>query len=291
MTTGAGGTGGATSGTGGTTSGGGHGGTTGSAGSGATTGTGGSGGAATICSGDCTSFTNLDNALVKYPCMDMRSGYDCTNIGCSGGKVTTTNMWTIGGTTGTIYNVTVHIRGIVEAQSYGYPGSGMRDAGNTSITSCSGATSTCDLFQRGGTPMTSGGVSYDYNMYQLDVTPAVPTTVSQYSTYFLNSVITTENPHASGTPTSHLTFAIDYTKTIPVTGGGMVSLKVFDSNCALVQNCGPQANNNMCTAPRSVSLSGAVPAVTNFTQPFSGNVTGAYGQWVHFDVTSVTVAQ
>jgi len=123
------------------------------------------------------------------------------------------------------------------------------------------------------------------------VTPAVPTSVSMFSTYFLNSVITSENPHASGSPTQHLTFAIDYTKTIPVTGGGMVSLKVFDSNCASVQNCGPTANNNTCTAPRTVALTGAVPAVTNFTQPFSGNVTGAYGQWVQFDVTSVTVAQ
>jgi len=115
--------------------------------------------------------------------------------------------------------------------------------------------------------------------------------VSMYNTYFLNAVITNENPHANGTPTSHLTFAIDYTKTIPVMGGGTIKLTVFDSNCALVQNCGPQANNNTCTAPRSVQLTGAVPAVTNFSQPFSGNVTGAYGQWVHFDVTGVTVAQ
>src|SRR5262245_20042860 len=288
-------TGGSAGAAGGSSGRGGGGGTAGSGGRGGGGGTAGSGrggtgtgGAAAVCSGDCTAFTNMDGALIKFPCMDMRTGYDCTNIGCSGGRVTNTTNWTIGGTAGTIYNVTVRIRGIVETQAYGYPGSGMRDAGNASITTCSGATATCDLFQRGGTVMASGGVSYDYNNYQLSVTPAVPTSVSMYSTYFLNSVITTENPHASGTPTSHLTFAIDYTKTIPVTGGGMVSLSVFDSNCALVQNCGPTANNNMCTAPRSVSLTGATPAVANFTQPFSGNVTGAYGQWVHFDVTSVT---
>jgi hypothetical protein len=139
--------------------------------------------------------------------------------------------------------------------------------------------------------MPSGGQSYDYNNYELDVTPAVPTSVSMYNTYFLNAVITTENPHAAGTPTSHLTFAIDYTKVIPVMGGGTVALKVFDSNCALVQNCGATADNNQCRSPRTVSLAGTVPAVANFTQPFQGNVTGAFGQWVHFDVTSVTVAQ
>jgi hypothetical protein len=190
------------------------------------------------------------------------------------------------GSTTTVYNVTVHVRGIVEAQAYGYPGSGMRDAGNASISTC--ASSTCDLFQRGGTPMASGGASYDYNNYELDVTP--PVASSTYNTYFLNAVITSENPHANGTPTQHLTFAIDYTKTIPVMGGGTLTLKVFDSNCALVQNCGPTSGNT-CAAPRTVSLAGSTPmAPSTFTQPFQGNVTGAYGQWVFFDVTSVTAA-
>ena len=68
----------------------------------------------------------------------------------------------------------------------------------------------------------------------------------------------------------------------------MVTLKVFDSNCALVQNCGPTSGNT-CTAPRTVSLSNATPAApTTFTQPFGGGSVG-YGQWVHFDVTNVTV--
>jgi hypothetical protein len=244
-----------------------------------------------LCSGDCSSFTNLDGALVEYPCKDKRSGYDCTNPACGTGQstATITNTWTIGGTTGTIYNVTFHVRGIVEAQAYGYPGSGMRDAGNASISTC--ASATCDLFQRGGTPMASGGVSYDYNNYELDVTPAVPASVSMYNTYFLNSVITSENPHASSGITSHLTFAIDYTKTIAVTGGGMLTLKVFDSNCALVQNCGPTSGNT-CANPRTLSLAGSTPmAPSTFVQPFQGNVTGAFGQWLFFDVTSVTVAQ
>jgi len=226
-----------------------------------------------------------DGALTAYPCNDKRSGYDCSNIGCSGGTATKMTSWTMQGQAGTVYNVMVRIRGIVEVQAYGYPGSGMRDAGNASIAT------NLDLFQRGGTPMSSGGVSYDYNNYELSVAPGVPTSVSMYNTYYLNSVITNENPHASNNITTHLTFPIDYTKTIPVMGNSTVTLKVFDSNCALVQNCGPTSGNS-CQSPRTVSLSGAMPAApASFQQPFQGNVTGAYGQWVHFDVLGVTVAQ
>jgi len=228
-----------------------------------------------------------DGALVQFPCADKRSGYDCSNLNCTGGTATKTTTWTMAGVAGTVYNVTVRIRGIVEVQAYGYPGSGMRDAASASISSC--PTAGCDLFQRGGTPMASGGVSYDYNNYELSVAPGVPTSASMYNTYYLNSVIMNENPHASSGITSHLTFPIDYTKTIPVMGNSTVTLKVFDSNCALVQNCGPTSGNT-CVAPRTVPLTGAVPAPANFTQPYQGNVTGAYGQWVHFDVTGVTVA-
>jgi hypothetical protein len=169
----------------------------------------------------------------------------------------------------------VRIRGIVEA--YNYVG-GVRDAGNASITSNK------DLFLQGGTQQAAGGANYDYNTYELDVTPPV---AGKPNVYFLNSVTAAEGPHAANTPTSHLTFPIDYTKTISVTGGGMVSLKVFDSNCTLVQNCGPTATSNVCTAPASVSLAGATPAAT-LQQPFQMPV-GRYGQWVHFDVTSVAV--
>ena len=261
---------------GGSTGAGGRGGTTGAAG---VTGTG----------GDNLAVVGAwDGALVTFPCNDKRSGYDCSNIMCTGGTSTKTTTWTMNGTAGTVYNVTVRIRGIVEVQAYGFPGSGMRDAASASIANC--PSTGCDLFQRGGTPMAAGGVSYDYNNYELSVSPGVPTSVSMYNTYYLNSVITSENPHASSNITSHLTFPIDYTKTIPVMGNSTVTLKVFDSNCALVQNCGPTSGNS-CMAPRTVSLAGAIPAPANFTQPFQGNVTGAYGQWVHFDVTNVTVAQ
>ena len=181
--------------------------------------------------------------------------------------------------TGTVYNMTFRVRGIVEA--YQYVG-GTRDSGSASITT------NLDLFQQGGAlepQSTTNG--YDYNTYELDVAPAV---TGAANTYYFNSVTATDNPHSSGN-TQHLTFPIDYTKTIKITGGGMLTFKTFDSNCTMVMNCGPAAGN-MCSASlaRTVSLAGAMPpAPASFMQPFQ-MPTGGFGQWLFFDVTSVVVA-
>jgi hypothetical protein len=241
---------------------------------------------------DTTLVGEWDGALIEFACGNTGSGYDCAQP--SGAKCTVASgstppgaltpsngvptSWTIGGTTGTIYDVTFRLRGIVEVTSYI---GGTRDAGDTSILQSQ------DLFQQGGTAQTSGGPSFDYNTYELDVTPAVD---GAPNVYYLNSVTTNENPHANNSPTSHLSFAIDYTKTIQVAGGGKVSLKVTDSNCTEVQNCGPTSGNT-CAAPRTVALTGSMPAApTNFVQPFQ-QPSGRYGQWLFFDITAVAAAQ
>lgn len=274
------GAGGASGGTGGETSTGGSGGNSG-----------GSGGGAPVV--DTTLVGAWDGALVEYACGNTGSGYDCQQptiaqctsvIGSdnppsvlkpSNGAATS---WTIGGTAGTVYAVTVHVRGVVEVNSYH---GGTRDQGDTSILKNG------DLFQQGGTPQVNGDPSYDYNTYELDVTPKVD---GAANTYFLNSVTDAENPHANSSPTTHLTFPIDYTKTIKVQGGGTVKLTVTDSNCTEVQNCGPTSGNT-CASPRSVSLAGSMPAApASFVQPYQ-QPAGKYGQWVHFDITNVAVAQ
>jgi hypothetical protein len=250
---------------------------------------------------DTTVVGAWDGALLEYPCAKAStSGYDCANVNCSGTPSTTTHTqsWTMGGTTGTVYNVTFRVRGVVEVTYY--TGT-KRDADvangmmNTSITKSG------DLFARGGTPQTSSGQSYDYNTYELDVTPAV---AGAENTYFLNSVDMNENPHAGGSTTTHLTFKIDYTKTIKVTGGGTVTLKSFDSNCALVMNCAT-SSQNQCATHYTVDITGAMPApaplvpkvpstpetwqTATFAQPYSQN--NGYGQWLLFDITDVSVAQ
>jgi hypothetical protein len=298
---GSGGSGNSTSaGSGGTTSAGGSSaGTGGAAATGGTStgGTGGTGGGAAGGSGgggvvDTTLVGSWDGALVEFPCGSTGSGYDCQQPATANCKnynsqsnpfVSTIppangpSSWTMGGTPGTVYSVTFHIKGVVEVNAYA---GGVRDAGTTSIQ-----TTPRDLFQVGGTPQDNTGQSFDYNTYELDVTPAVS---GAANVYFLNSVTYEQNPHANGSPTTHLTFDIDYSATIKVPGGGTVTLKVTDSNCTQVQNCGAAAGNT-CQAPRTVSLAGATPSAPSFAQPFSNGQ--FYGQWVFFDITSVTVAQ
>jgi len=264
------------------------GGTTGSGGTvqpnGGTTGTG--GGTAGAPGGDLLSIVgSWDGALNLYPCQDHRSGYDCTNVNCTNGTLTTTHVWPIAGDAGKTYNVTFRVRGVVE--SYAYVG-GTRASGTDSIAKGT------SLFCVGGAqqPTTNGG---DYNTYELDVSPPVPgltnvvgTGATAANNYYLNSVIASENPHTSSL-TQHLTSKIDYSATIKVTGGGKVTFSSYDSNCALVQNCGP-TQGNMCQAPQTVSLAGAMPAApASFMQPYQAP-TGSYGQWVFFDVTDVTAA-
>lgn len=299
VTSGAGGsasTGGTTGTGGGTATGGSTG--TGGASSGGSTGTGGhvigsggaggssSGGAAgssamggAAGSGDLLSVAaSMDGSLVKFPCGDatQNDGYDCANIGCTNNAVTHTTTYQIKGDSSKTYAVTFNVRGVVEA--YAYVG-GTRAAGSAGVATSS------SLFCSGGTQEPSGNGN-DYNTYELDVTPPV---TGEANTYYLNSVIASENPHTSST-TQHLTFPINYNATVKVMGGGTITFKSYDSNCRSVQNCGP-TQGNKCQAPRTVSLSGVTPAApTDFMQPFQ-QPTGFYGQWVYFDVVSVTVVQ
>jgi hypothetical protein len=253
---------------------------------------------------DPTTFTGgWDGTLVEYACGSKGgTGYDCpqpTNIGCknvigsndpasvippSNGAKT---AWTMGGTPGTVYDLTVNVRGVVEVTSYK---GGVRDAGSTSILANGGL----DLFQQGGVTQVNGDPSYDYNTYELHVTPTVNPTAkidAGYDAYYMNAVMTSENPHAQGTPTTHHTYSINYVGHVKVAGGGTIKMQVTDSNCTQVQNCGPTSSGNVCTDHSTTSLAGTNPAApASFVQPFV-QPADAYGQWVYFDVTNVTVAQ
>jgi hypothetical protein len=267
------------------------GGTVGSGGGSAGGSAAGAAGSATL---DPTTFAGgWDGALIEYGCGNSGSSYDCSQPAAAGCKnydkssnpVVSTippsngapTTWTMGGNPGTIYSVTVHVRGVVEVISYV---GGTRAAGNTSIL-----TTPRNLFQVGGVPQDDTGPSFDYNTYEVHVTPPV---TGEANAYYLNSVTVAQNPHAPNTPTVHLTFDIDYSATIKVPGGGQVSMKVTDTNCRQVQNCG-DTTGNTCAKPRVVNLAGSAPPAPTFSQPLVSG--GYYGQWVFFDVTNVTVAQ
>lgn len=261
----------------------------------------GSGGAAPVV--DVTLAKDWDGALLKYPCGDGNPNYDCkqpTTTNCKNATPTQAptvikpadnakTTWTMGGTPGTIYDVKVHIRGVVEPSWYH---GGERAAGNnTSISTGSkvpGAQSWAkDLFQTGGTTLVYGDDSFDYNQYELTITPPG----GQIARYFLNSVNPNEKP-GKNAATTHLSFEIDEMPTLKIAGGSTISLTVSDSNCVQIQNCGT-SNNDMCgNGARNVPLNDADPKPQNWNGKVTSGAGGNLnGQFVHFDVVSVTVAQ
>ena len=104
---------------------------------------------------------------------------------------------TFGGEPGVLYDVTLHIRGVVEPKNF------------------TGGEVQFEHFQSGGT-----AVRNDYNFYNLTVTdPAATYTV---------------NRHAD--KVGHYTFPIDYRVTIPIRGGATLIMGAYDSNDVAIAN-------------------------------------------------------
>jgi hypothetical protein len=261
--------------TGGGGSGGGSAGSTsgGTSGAGGTSGTSGTGGGGSGGSGGTSGggptieelVGDLDGYLFTAPCGDAGTGYDCLNAGCTDGQKDTVVEFPIAGDPATTYDVTVHVWGIVEAKNYD---GGTRRAGDTMDASSTGG----DFWYEGGTiPFSS------YNTYELHVTPPVYDAANDY---FLNA--------RNGSGENHESWALNYTATFPVKGGGTITYRVYDSNCRQIMNCGPGTGSSSCAAPRSLNISAAEPQPADFTQPYVGPAPGgALGQWLLIDVTSV----
>jgi hypothetical protein len=96
-----------------------------------------------------------------------------------------------------LYQVTLHVRGVVEPKNF------------------TGGTVQFDHFQTGGTP-----VEDHYNFYSLHVS-------DPEATYTFN-----RNAEKVG----HYTFPIDYRVTIPVRGGATVTMGAYDSNDVAIAN-------------------------------------------------------
>jgi len=101
------------------------------------------------------------------------------------------------GATGEIYDVTLHVRGVVEPKNF------------------TGGEVQHEHFQTGGTP-----IKNDYNFYSLHVS-------DPEATYTFN-----RNEAKVG----HYTFPIDYRVTIPIRGGATVTMGAYDSNDVAITN-------------------------------------------------------
>ena len=245
----------------------------GTSGSGGSGGSGGGSGVVTI----SEVVGKLDGLLFIAPCGDGGTGYDCLNSAtvpapqnspsCQNQSPKTTTMdFPVGGVAGKVYDVTVHVYGVAESKNY--QGGTRRDGNNMNASATGG-----DFWYTGGTAPNS-----TYNTYELHVTPAV---TGAPNDYFLNS--------RNGSGEGHESWGLNYTATFPVTGGGKINFKVYDSNCRQIMNCGPGTGSSNCAAPRTIDVSATDPKPpASFTQPFVGGAAaGAYGQWVFIDVTAV----
>ena len=104
---------------------------------------------------------------------------------------------TFGGKPGATYQVTLHVRGVVEPKNF------------------TGVIVQFDHFQTGGTP-----VKNDYNFYSLHVS-------DPEATYTFN-----RNEEKVG----HYTFPIDYRVTVPIRSGATVTMGAYDSNDVAIAN-------------------------------------------------------
>jgi hypothetical protein len=140
-----------------------------------------------------------------------------------------------GGTAGTVYQVTIHVRGIVEPKHYT---GGVKDTAH-------------EGFYTGGAPSQSG----NYNVYLLKISG------QQGQSYFLNALNQQE---------AHFSYPIDYTVTIPIEGGADMWFLSDDSNCSAIKNCDTSSVDKPGGQPgcKPITLTGFnEPGIT---QPYNG---------------------
>ena len=191
---------------GGTTSRGGEGGsgTGGMAGAGGEggSGTGGMAGAGGETSGDAP----LPPLRLDDTCGVLLGGNVCLHLGKQsddGTSFTKSVTSTLGGSPGTMYQVKIHVRGVVEP-----------------VHVMGGTRGTPPQFVTGGARYAPGGAEGSYQYWR--ITTSVPD-----ASYFLNNF--TEG-------LSHVVHVIDYNETIPIGGGATVTLEVYDDNAHAISN-------------------------------------------------------
>lgn len=215
-TSAAGGRGGSTGGTSGSGGSGGGAGTTGRGGMSGSGGTAGAGGAAgrggaTGTGGTTGSGGSAGNFFpmplrVDDPCSSLLGGNTCLHQGKTSDNGTPFSSMasiTVGGTTGTTYQVKIHIRGVVEP---------------THIMG--GTAGTPTNFITGGSAYADNTNEGQYQQWRLTTT--VP---NQH--YYLN--VYTES-------LSHIVKLLDFPETIPIGGGSIITLDVHDGNAHEISN-------------------------------------------------------
>jgi hypothetical protein len=154
----------------------------------------------------------------------------------------------VGGTPGKMYMATIQVNGISEGKYYT---GGTRAAGETDPPNAQSDKGT-------NTWYTGGSAIYFefYNVYSMRV---YDTAKKELQHYYLNSFPKTGNVQYE----DHWTFAISYTASFPVMGGGTIVYHASDINCHAIDNCGNATTSQTCPANQARM----VPNEPNLTIP------------------------
>ena len=226
----------------------------------------------------------LDGRFFQIGCGDNPNTDDCNAclfvdgalIPCRGGRQNWVEDHLVEGTPGASYQMTLHFYGILEPKIY--DPSVVRDAGTGRPgNQNTGAMPTPWAVAQPGTLVPTG----TYNSYEIHV---LDNAMQEIGVYYLNSDI----------EQGHFTYVINFEKTIPVVGGGIVRLRHYDSNCRMMKNCGSTAGFPCAGKARTVDISAADPqppvagaTMGGLRQPGLGSTNDHGGQWLLIDVTAV----
>lgn len=216
----------------------------------------------------------MDGLLYKGECAASDAADECNPGGCVNGVFEQKTKVTLGGDPNTIFELELHVYGVVELRK-GYSG-GTRRQGATG-----NAQSTKDFWYEGGSAQPG-----NYNVYSLRVTPAVAgvaNAADNGNNYFLNA--------RDESNEGHEVWELNYTAKVLAKGGSELEFRAYDQNCTQIQNVGSAARPTQGTGTNGalvVDLTGADPAPADFAQPLSTN--GRNGQWVYVDVLGVVEA-
>jgi hypothetical protein len=228
-------------------------------------------------------------------CITNRPGTACPNQNSSlpmeQQGLTTDEYFTVGGTPGTMYRITIRVNGISEGKYYEM---GTRAAGNASPPNVNDPNG-IDGWYTGGRP-----VDFEnYNIYKITVrspptNAAMPQSGTEVAHYYLNSM-----PAGTGTNyENHNTFPFGYTHDIVVPAGGVIQYHTADRNCHAIDNCGPGSRSTSCAVtdgrPIPNEPNAMIPA-SYMGQPVSGintrnsNAQPFHSQVLHITATTVAV--
>jgi hypothetical protein len=163
-----------------------------------------SGGCASTSATRNTGAASLTGLRLEVPCADHFNGdtechwsRELLQPPGSAWKLKRELVRTFGGDPDVVYQVTLHVRGVVEPKNF------------------VGGDVQFEHFQSGGTP-----VKNDYNFYNIEVSDP--------------RAVYTVNRHAD--KVGHYTFPIDYLVTIPIRGGATFTMGAYDSNDVAIAN-------------------------------------------------------